>query len=324
MNVESHTILLVDDNDDLREVTAELLEALGHRVLTATRAETALPLFEEHRDEIDLLVTEGLFSGTTVSGMSGSDLVQRLRALEPALGVLLISSHNNHQDLRQRIDRGEIIFLRKPFSIDELATKIGEAAQWEGDTKAVSAGAATGATGPADPATTQLRGSFPETAADPAAETAREPSRTLVWRSVVAGTLTFALLAGIRWAAVQPPSLPDQVPDSVTRGLQVEALFPTGEVTGPPYELRWRPYPQAASYRAQLLRVDDSVLWQGSSTGPRILLPDSLRSQLHARVVYFWTIDALDDEGRRLSGSNRVRFLVGAQPVSGGEPEPPS
>jgi|GEM_PF-3020020 len=322
MKSNSHTILLVDDNDDLREVTAELLEALGHRVLTAARPEAALIAFERHRAEIDLLVTECIFSG-----MSGVELVQRVRGLEPALGALLISSHNNHLDLRQRIERGEMAFLRKPFSIDELAGKVDEAAALGGGSATPRRTRET-ASAPSSipPGGLSLELSTLVAVDSPDAGQGAGPGMLsgALWRAVAAGTLAFAVLAGVRWISVQPPGLPDRVPESVTRGTRIEALYPMGEVTAVPRELRWRPYQDAAVYQAHLLSVDDSILWEGNSNRPRILLPEGLRSHLHPRVVYFWTIDAFDEEGLRLSGSDRVRFLVGAQPASGEEPEPPS
>jgi len=305
MSLDSHTILLVDDNDDLREVTMELLEAMGHRVLDAPRAEAAVRVFEHRGAEIELLVSE-----IVSSGMDGIELADRLRASKPSLGVLLVSTHDNHRDLRQRVERGDLVFLRKPFSVEELSEKI---------ERAVAGARLRQGTEISRPRVTARPEPVPVGILPKI-----QSRRPVLVRSAAAGLAVFGMLALARFVSMQPPALPDQVPESITRSLMVEPISPAGELRTVPRELRWRPVAEATSYQAQLLRVDGSVLWQGISTGPAISLPDDVRIRLRPRVVYFWQIDAFNNEGLRLSGSERVRFLVGAQPASGGDLVPPS
>jgi CheY-like chemotaxis protein len=315
MTVTNHTILLVDDNDDLRMVTIELLEALGHRVFGARRGESALRIFEEHAEEIDLLVIEFV-----LPVMDGLELAQRLRAWKPSLGVVLTSSHDNHGDLRDRVERGEVVFLRKPFSAEELASKIE---------------AATATRGP-DPVPTRRETGYPatrprkaESTFEPLTEAGsrlREPARHRVsapkpagrWSdlgiSVTAGAVAFGVFALLTFTTQRPPALPDRVPDSITRGTAVQPIAPVGKVGTMPRELRWRTVEGAHRYQVRLQAVDESTLWQSETELPRVALPEELRGRLHPKVVYSWFIEAFDEDGSRLSVSERVSFVVDAPP----------
>lgn len=308
----SHTILLVDDNDDLREVTVELLEAMGHRVFGADRPEAAVRLFERRSSEIELLIAE-----IVLAGMDGIALADRLRTGKPSIGVLLVSTHDNHRDLRRRVQGGELEFLRKPYSAEELAVKIDQALSGS-IRRQEDRGSAKREALPVEPA--------PPKMAPMGAPTAPRVSkrRPVVWLSTAAGLLGFAALVLARFVSLQPPALPDQVPVSATRSSRVEPVSPTGEISATPQELRWRPVDTASRYEASLSGVDGALVWQGAATRPTVALPDDVRAQLRPRVVYFWQVDAFSDEGLRLSSSERVRFLVGAPPASEGDLEPPS
>jgi len=303
-HTESLTILLVDDNDDLREVTVELLESLGHRVLPATRAETALRIFErredEWEDEIDLLITEAIFPG-----MDGIDLADRLRGRKPSLAVLLISTHDNHGDLRQRVARGESVFLLKPYGLEELTAKIAQARSWsEGRWQEGPSGS-------------------PDDLAQGASEAPPEPTPNrrgsrlhILWRSAAAGAAIFGLAAIFNLVSQRPPGLPEQVSEnSTTRLATVLPVYPMGEIASLPNELRWEPVTGAHRYRVRLLGVDDEVVWEGTTQDQvSIGLPERVQARLHPHVVYYWTVDALDHRGARLSGSERAGFRVDAGP----------
>lgn len=298
MSTDSHAILLVDDNDDLREVTAELLESLGHRVLPATRAETALQIFERREDEIDLLITEAVFPG-----MDGIDLADRLRGRKPSLAVLLISTHDNHGDLRQRVARGESVFLLKPYGLEELRAKIAQARSWsegrweERPSESPGDRAEGASEAPSEPTPKRRRGS----------------RLRILWRSAVAGAAIFGLAALVDLASQRPPGLPESVPSSTTRLAAVLPVYPIGEVASLPDELRWEPLERAHRYRVRILGVDDAVVWERTTQDESsVALPEEVQARLHPHVVYFWTVDAIDHQGSRLSGSERIRFRVDA------------
>jgi two-component system, cell cycle sensor histidine kinase and response regulator CckA len=117
----TETILLVEDEDPVREVTALLLESLGYEVLQVSNAKDALNLVENTRAKIDLLFTDVI-----MPGMSGRELVEALRLRDPGLKVLFQSGYTDDMVIRHGILRAEVAFLQKPFTVDALAKKIRE------------------------------------------------------------------------------------------------------------------------------------------------------------------------------------------------------
>ena len=113
------TILLVEDEDPVREVTALLLESLGYQVLQVSNAADALNLMENTRVKIDLLFTDVI-----MPGMSGRELAEALRVRDPGLKVLFQSGYTDDMVVRHGVLRSEVAFLQKPFTVDSLAKKI--------------------------------------------------------------------------------------------------------------------------------------------------------------------------------------------------------
>jgi signal transduction histidine kinase/ActR/RegA family two-component response regulator len=113
------TLLLVEDNDELRSATRDMLEALGYRVATAANGPEALAALEETGGGIDLVICD-----VVMPGMSGPQLVERLRARSPELRVILMSGYTSNVVVRHGISEGDYDFLEKPFSTDQLAAKV--------------------------------------------------------------------------------------------------------------------------------------------------------------------------------------------------------
>ena len=84
----SETVLIVDDNADVREVTTVIVGSLGYEVLSAMDATEALALIRDHRD-IDLLISDIVMSG----GIDGFELARRARSSRPSLAILLMSGY---------------------------------------------------------------------------------------------------------------------------------------------------------------------------------------------------------------------------------------
>lgn len=100
-------ILLVDDDDDVRETSADMLEELGYRVLQASSGAEALALLND-RPDLDVMVTD-----IRMPGMSGLELSDRARGVRQDLKIILISGYFLPQAIPQR-------FLQKPFRTHEL------------------------------------------------------------------------------------------------------------------------------------------------------------------------------------------------------------
>jgi PAS domain S-box-containing protein len=118
---QSARILLVEDDNVLRDLMTEVLEAEGHTVLSAAHPKTALDLIASEGEPIDLLITD-----VVMPGMSGFDLAKEIATKDGDLRVLFMSGH-----LDQILaDQGELsagdAFLRKPFGNDVLIEKVRE------------------------------------------------------------------------------------------------------------------------------------------------------------------------------------------------------
>ena len=117
----SETILLVEDEAPVREITALLLESLGYRVQEASSGQEALHLAQDSREKIDLLMTDVL-----MPGMSGSELAEVLRANDAGLKVLFLSGHSGDTLARRGVVHTEVAFLQKPFTLNALSEKLME------------------------------------------------------------------------------------------------------------------------------------------------------------------------------------------------------
>jgi two-component system, cell cycle sensor histidine kinase and response regulator CckA len=116
------TVLLAEDEDAVREVTAQLLEAFGYKVLKASSGEAALRLAESQHGKIHLLMTD-----VVMPGMGGRELADLLRAREPQLKVLFQSGYTDDAVVRYGVVHAEVAFLQKPFTPQALAEKVRQA-----------------------------------------------------------------------------------------------------------------------------------------------------------------------------------------------------
>jgi PAS domain S-box-containing protein len=115
----SETILLIEDEPALRRLARRVLEAKGYTVLEAQDGAAALQLCEQHKGAIDLLLTD-----VVMPGLSAREVVAALCARRPGLKVLYMSGYTSDATLRERVSGATSAFLPKPFSGQELATKV--------------------------------------------------------------------------------------------------------------------------------------------------------------------------------------------------------
>ena len=115
------SILVVEDQDEIRCLLAEALEQCGHEVKTSCTAQEAIALLEQGAARIDVLVTDFMLPG----GMTGLDLARKARALMPDLKVLTISGNATQEVIRAScLERGA--FLAKPFRPSDLTRAVAE------------------------------------------------------------------------------------------------------------------------------------------------------------------------------------------------------
>jgi CheY-like chemotaxis protein len=114
-------ILLVEDESMVREVTREVLRHAGYKVLECSSAKEALQLVRQHPGRIDLLLTD-----VVMPGMNGDDLARHLQLMQPGLIAVFMSGYAQN-DITQKISRTAAIHIQKPFTMDILLSRIGEA-----------------------------------------------------------------------------------------------------------------------------------------------------------------------------------------------------
>jgi DNA-binding NtrC family response regulator len=109
---------LVEDESFVRNVTAEVLNSAGYRVLAAANASQALELFRECRGHVDLLLTD-----VCLPGKSGQALARRLEAACPNLKIIFTSGYG---DFHAAEESDRVFYLPKPFAIQKLIRTVAE------------------------------------------------------------------------------------------------------------------------------------------------------------------------------------------------------
>ncbi len=115
----TETVLLVEDDPTVREVTGEQLESLGYHVLVCSGAHEALTVAAGHDGPLHLLLTD-----VVMPEMNGRELATRLTERRNGLRVLYTSGYGEDVIARHGVSRGGVHFLRKPFSLEALGEHV--------------------------------------------------------------------------------------------------------------------------------------------------------------------------------------------------------
>jgi CheY-like chemotaxis protein len=115
------TILVVDDEPALREITGRILESAGFSVKFAEDGVGALELIRSEGPP-DLVLTD-----LTMPGMGGAELARRLGEHWPELPILLVSGSTADEVRQDQHDEAATVTIQKPFTADELVQKVGDA-----------------------------------------------------------------------------------------------------------------------------------------------------------------------------------------------------
>lgn len=115
----SESILIVDDEDPVRNVILLSLEHLGYRVTAADSGEKAVALYSQAPDSFDLVILDML-----MPQMSGDQVFFRLQSLKSDVKVILMSGFSSEQAVQTVLDSGGLDFIQKPFTIEELSRKV--------------------------------------------------------------------------------------------------------------------------------------------------------------------------------------------------------
>ena len=117
----TETVLLVEDNEQVRVVAREILRRYGYVVIEAGGAAEAIRLVAAHGGKLDLLLTD-----MRMPHMSGVELARHVTRDRPEMRVLCMSGYSDDAALREGVAGESIAFLQKPFTPDSLARKVRE------------------------------------------------------------------------------------------------------------------------------------------------------------------------------------------------------
>jgi two-component system cell cycle sensor histidine kinase/response regulator CckA len=112
-------LLLVDDEQMILDVGAAMLRKLGYSVQTAGSGEEALKMYGDQGDAIDLVILD-----MVMPGLGGGEVFDRLKAMNPAVKVVLSSGYSLEGEASQILERGCVGFIQKPFSLAQLAERM--------------------------------------------------------------------------------------------------------------------------------------------------------------------------------------------------------
>jgi PAS domain S-box-containing protein len=113
------TVLLVEDDDALRELTRSYLDRAGYSVVVAANGQEALTAAVNHNGDLNLLVTD-----VVLPGMSGPELARQLDNLHPGMKVLFVSGYTDIEHLRAGVSQGEFELIQKPFRRDDFTRRV--------------------------------------------------------------------------------------------------------------------------------------------------------------------------------------------------------
>jgi PAS domain S-box-containing protein len=116
------TILIVEDQEEVRKLTVQILKRQGYALFEASHGEEAMKVAQEHaEEEIDLLLTD-----VVMPGMSGRELAEKLGSLLPKMKVIYMSGYTDDAIVRHGIIEKGVNYLQKPFTLDSLTRKVRE------------------------------------------------------------------------------------------------------------------------------------------------------------------------------------------------------
>jgi len=119
VTLANEMVLVIDDEDMVRETMADILSETGLQVLQAADGPTGIELFCQHVHELKLM-----FLDLSMPGMSGEMIFYELQAINPTIPILLISGYSEHEIMDRFVNKGLAGFIQKPYTIKSLIQRI--------------------------------------------------------------------------------------------------------------------------------------------------------------------------------------------------------
>ncbi|GAB4334014.1 MAG: hypothetical protein Kow0037_12440 [Calditrichia bacterium] len=115
------TVLVVDDEYNIRSMMKEIMEMNGFKVYTAGNGRDGVDVYQRRQSEIDLVILD-----MVMPVMDGRAAFIEIKKINPNQKIFIISGYSQREDLDEILRKGAVGFMRKPFQVNEIATKVKE------------------------------------------------------------------------------------------------------------------------------------------------------------------------------------------------------
>jgi CheY-like chemotaxis protein len=115
----SETVLLIDDEAMIIDVSVQMLKKMGYEVLTAQNGTEAIDIFRRNNDKVAIVILDLI-----MPGMGGGEVYERLKEIDSNVKVLLSSGYSIDGQAAEILNRGCDGFIQKPFKLNELSYKL--------------------------------------------------------------------------------------------------------------------------------------------------------------------------------------------------------
>lgn len=118
---DNKTVLVIDDEDVIRNLMNDILDMLGYNVILSARPSEALELYRMHRHSIDLILMD-----MVMPEMNGQQLYRAMNEIDPDNRVIVLSGYSMAEEVEMMLQEGVAGFLQKPVTISRLKEIINE------------------------------------------------------------------------------------------------------------------------------------------------------------------------------------------------------
>ena len=118
---KNRLVLVIDDEEAVREAVADILQYEGVKVITAVDGENGLTTFNTYKDDVDLILLD-----LSMPGMSGAETYQAIKKIDPEVKIIISSGYDEEDAEKTFLRQGATGFLQKPYKMNHLVTKVRE------------------------------------------------------------------------------------------------------------------------------------------------------------------------------------------------------
>lgn len=119
--MQNETLLVVEDDDSVREFSIRMLKSLGYNVLSAPDGQKALELFKSQPPQINMVITDMI-----MPKMTGAQFVEAVRQIDKDIKIMLVSGYGPADTEEGLALSQSVAFFQKPYTRDQLSKKIRE------------------------------------------------------------------------------------------------------------------------------------------------------------------------------------------------------